>query len=346
VVPPVLRAQATLQVLSQAIRSRHTGSLAFETDDGVRRVVFYEGDFANCASGVAGESIIAFLTERGYLMPAQAAALEHRLPAFGRHAGAALIARGHLKQDELWPVLRAHAQWLLGKVMALESGSVEVEAQVPARLAAEPSVFGGATGAEVFVETVQSLVDGSEALRRLGGPSQSLGHGPGEGLLSESALSSEQTTAVYNALGRPLGELDTSSGDLLGLLYALTKLEVLSIEKEPSRLSEPPERTATAGGEALDEDAVRERVRARRHLVDEADYFRLLGLSAHASGYDVRRAYAELRRQFEPTRLLTARTSDLLEDVQLILDVLDEAYEILREEPRRERYRKAILAQP
>jgi len=83
-------------------------------------------------------------------------------------------------------------------------------------------------------------------------------------------------------------------------------------------------------------------VRARRELVAEADYFTLLGLSRDATGYDVRRAYLELRRSFEPSHILTPELLDLDADVRTIVLVLDEAYEILRDAARRERYRRAL----
>ncbi|MFX4396899.1 hypothetical protein ABTA35_20050, partial [Acinetobacter baumannii] len=73
-----------------------------------------------------------------------------------------------------------------------------------------------------------------------------------------------------------------------------------------------------AGIDALDEDAVRSRVRARMQLVEEGDYFAVLGISREATGYEVRRAFVELRREFEPTRLLSARTLDLADDVKQI----------------------------
>jgi DnaJ-class molecular chaperone len=72
----------------------------------------------------------------------------------------------------------------------------------------------------------------------------------------------------------------------------------------------------------------------------------LLGISRSATAYDIRRAYLELRREFEPSRILTGATTDLRDDAQLIVEVLDEAYEILREERRRERYRRALEAAP
>ena len=43
--------------------------------------------------------------------------LAGKLPPFGRHAGAALVAHGYLGQDDLWPVLRAHAEWVMGRAV-------------------------------------------------------------------------------------------------------------------------------------------------------------------------------------------------------------------------------------
>jgi curved DNA-binding protein CbpA len=81
-------------------------------------------------------------------------------------------------------------------------------------------------------------------------------------------------------------------------------------------------------------------------LVDEGDYFAILGVSRDATSYEVKRAFLELRRAFEPSRLLTPALADLVLDVRKIASVLDEAYEILRDTARRDRYRRAIDASP
>ena len=60
----------------------------------------------------------------------------------------------------------------------------------------------------------------------------------------------------------------------------------------------------------------------------EPDYFALLGVQPNATNYDIRRAYLDLRRIFEPNRLLTAATADLHDDVVLIVDVIEEAYQV------------------
>jgi hypothetical protein len=348
--PPALEIPAALgpgdglRALARAVRSRYTGAIAFEDVAGIRRVVLRDGDFVTAASGAREESLIAFLAARGMLPQDAVARLGHRLPPFGRHAGAALIAHGHLRQDELWPVLRGHAEWIVAHVIATTSGAASLERQVPPRLQAEPAVFGGATGAEVLVEVVRRVVAPEQATTRLGGRNARFADGAAAGLLGECALPEHEAALVNRAKSCTVQEvLDSAGGDgFASALYALTELGVLEL-LAPSRERDAEEPPAY---DKLDDDAVRERIRARRALVDEGDYFALLGLSRSATAYDIRRAYLELRREFEPSRVLTAATADLRDDAQLIVEVLDEAYEILREERRRERYRRALEAAP
>jgi hypothetical protein len=344
-VPAALGPGDVVRALSRCVRSRYSGALAIEDESGIRRVVMREGDFVMVASGIDGESLVAFLIQRGDL-DADAGRLARKLPQFGRHAGAALIAHGYLRQDELWPVLRAHAEWLLGRALGVSPGSAGLEIELPARLQAEPGVFGGATGAEILVEIVRRIVTPEIATEMLGGPRVRLTRGAASRLLSECALSSVEAQLVERAAGLTLEQLLTQaqSPDFVAALYALVELGVLDTMAPSSEAvrdpRQPPER------DGLDDAAVRSRIAIRRALVDEGDYFALLGISHEATGYEVRHAYLDLRREFEPSRLLTAATADLREDVDLVLEVLDEAYEILRDSARRDRYRRALEAPP
>jgi curved DNA-binding protein CbpA len=96
----------------------------------------------------------------------------------------------------------------------------------------------------------------------------------------------------------------------------------------------------------MDDEALRARILARKALVDEGDYFAVLGVSRDATGYDIRRAFTTLRRELEPSQILTSRTADLADVVVEIISVLEEAYQILSDQRRRERYRRAIEATP
>jgi hypothetical protein len=340
-IPTALRAGDAIVALAKAIGSRFTGALAFEVDEGIRRVVLREGDLVTVASGVHGESLVAFLVARGDL-PAEVARQGHKLPAFGRRAGAALIAHGHLAQDQLWPVLRAHSEWLVGRILGIDRGNASVEDV--GRLHDEPAVFGGATGAEVLVEVTRRTVPPEDAVDRLGGPNAGLASGPSKNLLGECALSALETERVQLTDGIAVRELLEASPDpsFASALYALVALGVLRTEGLKARV-EPGAKPAR---DDLDEEALRARILARKALIDEGDYFAVLGVTRDATGYDIRRAYTNLRREFEPSRSLTSFTADLGDTVDEIIDVLEEAYQILGDQRRRERYRRAIEASP
>ncbi|WP_437812187.1 DUF4388 domain-containing protein [Sorangium sp. So ce1078] len=331
------------RALARAVGSRSSGALAITTEEGARRIVLHEGDLVTAGSSIPEETLLAFLVGRGDLEREVAARLAGKLPASGRHAGAALIAHGHLGQDDLWPVLRAHAEWVIGHVVLVEAGTCDLEPEPPGRLKAEPNVFGGATGAEVFVETIRRVIAPEVALRRLGGPGARLDDGVRRNLLGECALRREEEELVRTARGRSVGELvGAAEPENASVIYALVCLEVLDVLIPPSMTEAPPPPVE----DPLDEEAIRQRVRARLALVEDGDYFSILGIPRDATNYEIRRAYLALRKAFEPSTLLTAATVDLLDDVRLVIEVLDEAYEILREPHRRERYRRAIEAGP
>jgi hypothetical protein len=343
-IPTTIGPGDAVRALATAIRARYTGALAFEDARGIRRVVFRDGDFVTAASGAEQESLLAFLVERGDLSADAMQGLGRRVPQFGRHAGAALVAHGHLQQDELWTVLRAHAEWLLARIVELGAGAASLEREVPGRLQAEPAVFGGATGAEVLVEIMRRAIGPDEARARLGGPDAELHEGPASGLLTECALGEHETELIALAKTATLGEAlaRSESGDFAAVLYALRELGILETARRGKSAAkvEPLER------DEVDDDALRAKILARKALVEDGDYFSLLGVGPRATSYDIRRAYAELKRQFDPGRVLTARTVDLQRDLDVIHEVIDEAYEILKDDQRRERYRRAIEGAP
>jgi hypothetical protein len=344
-IPAVLGDGDGFRAVARAVAARFGGSIAFEDSAGIRRVVFRDGDFVTAASSSEAESLVAFLTERGDLAPDVAQKVGRRVPPFGRHAGAALIGHSHLRQDELWPVLRSHAEWIIGRIARMQRGAASLEFEVPQRLQAEPGVFGGATGAEVLLEIARRTVSPAEALLRLGGRSVPLAPGPSHGLLAECALSESEMSLVKS--GSNVDSLLDRSGseDFASVVWALVELGVLVTEAAPR-----PKRAAEASDDVrhdpLDAVALRERIAARRGLVEEGDYFALLGIGRAATSYDIRRAYLSARKSFDPARILTAETVDLKDDLESILEVLDEAYEILGDATRRERYRRALDAVP
>jgi hypothetical protein len=314
-----------------------------------RRILLREGDVVTTSSTAEDESLLAFLGVRGDLPRETVRRLASKFPPHGRHAGAALVARGYVRQDQMWPTLRAHAEWIFARAAQTPSGRFVVEAQPPGRLGGEPSVFGGSTGAAVFVEVVRRIIAPAEAIERLGGIGSRLGSGAETRLLEECALGDAELEQVHGAAGRTLRDaLEVApDGDLATVIFALAQLGVLEVLRSLGRdRGAPEEDPSEPDVAALDAEAVRERVRARMQLIEDGDYFALLGVPRDATGYEVRRAFLELRRSFDPSRMAAADVSDLIEDVRKIGLVLEEAYEILKDAARRERYRRAIEAVP
>jgi hypothetical protein len=346
-IPVSLGPGGGLRALARCVAARYTGAIALEDTVGIRRVVFRDGDFVTAASSAESETLVAFLVQRGDLSGEGAQRIARRVPPFGRHAGAALVAQGHLRQDELWPVLRAHAEWLLGQIMDLSSGAAGLEREVPQRLQAEPGVFGGATGAEVLLEMIRRTLKPTDAIAHLGGRDALLATGGARALLAECALSEADQTLASQADGMSVGELVKRAGndEFACVVLALVELGILLVQGTSKRAAvREPE--PASGWDPLDAEALRQRVAARRALVEEGDYFALLGVARDATSYDLRRAYQALRKDLDPERVLTATTVDLRGDVDAILEVVDEAYDILRDPVRRERYRRALERAP
>jgi hypothetical protein len=336
-----------MRVVARSVAARASGSLCVVSAGIERRVVLHEGDIVTCASSAEDESLLSFLAVRGELPRDTVRRLGVRFPPFGRHAGAALVARGYLGQDQMWPTLRAHAEWLLGRILQLAESRAFMEAHPPGRLAGEPSVFGGGTGAAAFVEVVRRVVAPTEAVERLGGGRSRLGRGDGAALLCECGLAETAIDLVEGASGRTLREVLESApdGDFATVILALTELGVTEVLRAVEADEAGPD-AGTGAASALDAEAIRERVRARLQLVEDGDYFAVLGVPRDATGYEVRRAFLALRRAFEPSRLLSPELLDLSDAVRDIATVLEEAYEILKDGPRRERYRRAIEGIP
>lgn len=358
--PRVLGPGDGARALATVIAARATGTLVIVDGHGAkRRVSLREGDVVGVTSDIEREGLLPFLGARGDLPKDAVSRLTGRVPAGGRHAGAALVAHGLLRQDHLWDTLRAHAQWILGRLVLVRSGTAALEDDAPeGRGRHEPGAFGATPGAGVFVEVVRRAVDPQEAVDRLGGPTTRLVDGAHPGLLEECGLDDEVREMVARGRGRSVGDVMSSGADVATVLHALVLLGVLEGVRAPGSVHILDESVTSSvdrssqgaedgdSDDALEEGALRARVRARSQLVDEGDYFAVLGVAPDATGYEIRRAFLDLRRSFEPVRVLSPRTADLADDVRRIVQVLEEAYEVLRDDTRRDRYRRAIADPP
>lgn len=347
----VAEERSVLTSLARAIRNRATCalSIATPTHAGSRVVLLRDGDVVTVDSTRDGETLVQMLAERGDIARNLADERDHRLPRSGRLAAAALIAQGFLAQDELWNVLRAHAEWVLVRAMSDPAAIAEILPEVPERLASEPNVFGGATGVEVFVEVTRRAFDEASSRRIVEGLDGKIVRGGADSLVHEAALDTPDLAFLDDAIGRSVTDVVAAQPDFTAILVALLALDALRVERAAPLLETvTPSSSARRGAEVItpDDEEIRAKVAARLALVREGNYFALLDLHNDASSHELRQSFLALRRTFEPARLLGATTRDLEDDVRLIVDVLEEAYDVLSDEQRRSRYRKALAARP
>jgi hypothetical protein len=305
--------------------------------------VLTDGDISTVTSTLESETLAHFLAARGDISLDALHSLGS-LPGFGRHAGAALIARGLLQQEDLWPVLRAHSEWILGHALLSEAETLHEET-VPARILEEPAVFGGAAGTEIYLEAVRRVISPEQAFRLLGSAQTIVSIGRSESLLGESALGSGEQQTILDSVGKPLSFLKSKRPDLLAILLGLTYLDVLSVGGRAPEPASAKKEEIVRQSEKMDEKAFIARVMTRRALVDDGDYFSILGVQRSATGYEIDRARQDLLAEYSDLRL-TARTVHLQEDLRVLRQTIDEAHLVLSDDVRRMRYREALEALP
>jgi len=224
----------------------------------------------------------------------------------------------------------------------------ELLARARAVLSASPKDGNGAprartrTGENVATPPSQEFAQGSRTPR--GGPN--LGR-PAVGLKPLKA------TAVASASKPP--PIPPSAGDASALLAKLGAGIDDVFEADLSRALASAPRTATApeGDREFDDmptDDRRQRsasdrrasLLARYALVEEGDYFQILGIARDASVADIQIAHDRIARELAPDAIDPALVSELGEKLDAIREVVGEALRVLRDEDLRPRYSKHL----
>lgn len=327
-------------LVAALVREHASGVLTFAEAGASRSLTLRDGDVSLVQSTFPDDNLVVLLERRGLL--AREALGTLTLSPVPRLACAALVARGFLAQDDLWPALRLHAEHVLAAMVASTRGEVSF---VEGRMAEDaPSPFGALSGAAVFLRAfllAHDVATLTERARRR--PFRVV-----PGRLFEDREDSLGGTEAARELDPLLDRtIDARSVEAFApampTLEALALLDIVAIVDALPIESERAPSTAQAEGSSLDADALRHRIAVRRKLVDEGDYFALLGVSSKANAFEIRQAYLELRRAFEPARVLQYPELGAFEaDVRTILEVVEEAYVVLRDDARRDRYRRAI----
>jgi len=319
--------------------ARASGRLTLTDDGGVERaLIFEQGHPVLAASSRSDERMGSMLVREGRLSTAVVRTCGEEAVASRRRLGAVLVERGHLRAAELPQVVRRHHEDIIYKCFDWEPvryrfGGDESAASEKVLLALHP--------AALLLEGLRRKVSAARTLDRLGGPGAifRLRATPGTAtLLDAMGLSAEERraalfldgartlTAVREATVAPLPTLAA----IVRTLFVLDQLDVVRPGEE--------ERLERERDAAVD----RERVMAAYALVEEADYFRFLGVPPEASRQEIATALARLQQAFSRESLDPSAVGGLKAELALIHEVLEESWRVLGDDERRSRYKAAL----
>lgn len=333
--PPPELDQGTLaeaplpRVLALAERARLTGRLDFG-GDAPRSLYFEDGKVVGATSAAPHERVEEVALRLGLVTREQHRQAAPALAGISsRRAALALLDRGFLKPAELTALVRRRTEEVLYALfaeekalfryqparvppderIALERGPLRLAMEGVRRKWLEPrldAVLGGA--ATLLSPSTRSLPPGE------------LGLSPAEQRLLELADGLRTLDEILD--GSPLPPLETRQ-----VLAGLLMVGALSLRFHGSLEGRRESQTIDLA-----------RVREKLDQVRRADYFAILGLSRHATPYEVREAAERLEAEFDPGRYAAYREPGLREQLEEIRGVLGEAREVLCDDELRAEY--------
>ena len=330
-----LRHTCVPEILWGLYRERATARLTLIRAQTTKEVWIERGAPIFARSSDPGDRLIELLGRRS-LIPADK--LETARTLVGRderRAGEVLVEAGFLKEEELDAMLSEHLVAIVWSVVGWTEGDYELEhgatIEEPQRIQTPI--------APMMVEGLTYYTEREDLERWLGPLTQRTAlqetlQAPGGFESVAASLSLGPTHAGWmRRLGgnETLGAMASRAHDGQGLL-ALVYL--LMLEGAIKLTSVRAERRGHRSAEQIDDD----RIASRLRLVRDGNYFALLGLRADARPMEVRQAYFELSRTFEPGAIEPGVRSRRADDLVELRAALQEARDVLTNEVLRSAY--------
>jgi hypothetical protein len=327
-------------LMSRAFAQAFTGRAVLRRGDVEKSIFFDRGRPVFAASNQGHDRMGQLLVREGKITPDQFGRCQTIVAASGRRMGETLVDLGYLKRRELLPAVRRHVEDIIYSLFAWNTGAFQMVAGDGAaaeriRLSRHP--------AGMILEGVRRKLGPAE-LERLVGPATTVVEIGDKDklatLIGTADLSPEERAAVAALDGQAdlAAVARASHTELVTVLQLAWGLIVLGVAHARRRDADldGDEGAALVGETDLAID--RERVRARWHLVSDADYFALLGVRRDATGFEIKRAYEAARRDFAPDGFPAELRRELARELDDIAHVLDEAYHVLRDDRLRGAY--------
>ncbi len=328
-------------LFARAFRHQFTGRLEFSRPPAHKIVHVVEGRPVFASSNLPHDRMGDLLYREGKITRDQHARSREIVVESGRRMGETLVDMGFLKPRELLPAVRRHLEDIIYSLFAWRTGEFAV-------------VAGGATSERIRLSRHPAALV-TEGIRRkysdetltalLGSADAVIGSKKGEALtqlIGAADLNPLEQSAVDQLDGeRTLGEAAAAAGmepmAMRQLAFALVALGVAEVVHRGAARGGDAERASALVGEtdlAID----RQRVLAKFALVNEADYFMLLGVRRDASAFEIKRAYEAARRDYSRDNFPPEVKTELSEQIDEINEVIDEAYQVLRNDDLRVSY--------
>jgi hypothetical protein len=349
--PPARGDLAELDVaslLGRLLQSRFTGRVQLRRTGAEKTVHFEDGRPIFATSNLPHDRMGDLLYREGKITREQQQRARDLVVESGRRMGEILVEMGFLKPRELLPAVRHHIEDILYSLFAWDSGEFAISPGDPPgeriRLTRHP--------AAIVLEGVRRKY-GAELLEtRLGSPaavvavrsSRQLG-----AIAAVADLSPPERAVMQKLDGERTIEQVAEAAQVehvvaLQLAFALVALGVAEVVDHGPAAADraTPVRSRALVGEtdiAID----RQRVLAKFALVNEADYFTLLGVRRDATSFEIRRAYEAARRDYASVGFPPELQRELAGQLTEIGRLIEEAYQVLRDERVRRSYQQNLL---
>ncbi len=332
------------------------GRLTFRRGLAKKTIYFERGAPVYASSNLPDDRMGEMLARQGRLTREQRAKGAQILETTGRRIGGVLVEMGALKESELAPLVRRHYEEITCSVFAWpEGGGVPAEdgewTLGPERLDGDEPIRLDEPAPALIMEGIRRKYAAPRLLRRLGGGTQVLqllaAGAAASAVLDDMALSDEERLVVRRFDGvRTLDEIRAAANVaeeiVCGVAWALVALRLATVTRAVEAETTLP-RVAIAGngtarasaessppnGKERDQSIDRARVLSRYALVEEGDYFEVLGLPREASAHEVRRAHQALSRELSAAGLDPEVAAELDGPLRAIRAVLDEGARVL-----------------
>jgi hypothetical protein len=319
-----------------------SGALVLSNNKVKRQLIIDKGDVITATSSAREDRLTELLYREGRLNDDEYQQAVRAVGLSGRRAGAILVERGLIASRELYPVVRHHYESIVLDTFAWREGSWNFEPNVVTENA---RILLDIPTPTLVVEGIRSRL-GRDDLDQIAPPHARPRRTPrgicqidALGLLPEE-VSIYESCDGYRTIDDLASKFLVESRELSGFIAGLGALSLVEYDLQDGQpIPGKADRPSRGPGGYRDFRVERARVVEKLQQVNEGSYFALLEVAPDASGYEIRKAYREQRARFQAERFAVRELIDLQEEASLIRQILDEAYEVLRNPALRELYR-------